>query len=161
MVVFVLCGLWHGANWTFLLWGIYHGIFLMIERVTRLRDIASERYTAIRRAVTLFIVTVGWVLFRSEDISQAKEFLEIMFMPVNLPISYELSLALNYRNVLFMLAGATSFFLPGRFSGITFLMNQKRTILVIASLVAILLMLPYSAALIAGGSNNPFIYYRF
>jgi len=161
MVVFVLCGLWHGANWTFLLWGIYHGMFLMIERVARLRDIAPERYAAIRRVVTLFIVTVGWVLFRSEDISQAKEFLGVMFMPVNLPISYKLSLALNYRNVLFMMAGATSFFLPGRFSGIAFMMNRKRVILVIASLVAILLMLPYSAALIAGGSSNPFIYYRF
>jgi alginate O-acetyltransferase complex protein AlgI len=161
MVVFVLCGLWHGANWTFLLWGIYHGIFLMIERVTRLRDVAPERYAAIRRAVTLFVVTVGWVLFRSEDISQVKGFLGVMFMPVNLPISYELSLALNYRNVFFVLAAATSFFLPGRFSGIAFLMKQNRAIWVIAGLVAIFLMLPYSVALIAGGSSNPFIYYRF
>lgn len=161
MVVFVLCGLWHGANWTFLLWGIYHGIFLMIERVTRLRDVAPERYAAIRRAVTLFVVTVGWVLFRSEDISQIKGFLGVMFMPVNLPISYELSLALNCRNVFFVLAATTSFFLPGRFSGIAFLMKQNRAIWVIAGLVAIFLMLPYSAALIAGGSSNPFIYYRF
>lgn len=161
MVVFVLCGLWHGANWTFLLWGIYHGIFLMIERVARLRDVTPERYTAIRRVVILFIVTVGWVLFRSKDIFQAIGFMGVMFIPVNIPISYELSLVLNYRNVLFMMAGAASFFLPGRFSGVTFLMKQKRAILVIASLIAILLMLPYSAALIAGGSSNPFIYYRF
>jgi len=160
-VVFVLCGLWHGANWTFLLWGLYHGVFLIIERAARLRDVAPEKYSAIRRVVTLFIITVGWVLFRSEDISQAKGFLGVMFMPVNLPISYDLSLALNYRNVLFMLTAATSFLLPARFSGTAFLMKQKKAILVIASIIAVLLLLPYSAALIAGGSNNPFIYYRF
>ena len=59
----------------------------MIERAACLRDMAPERYAAIRRVVTLFIVMVGWVLFRSEDISREKEFLGVMFMPVNLPIS--------------------------------------------------------------------------
>jgi alginate O-acetyltransferase complex protein AlgI len=161
MAVFILCGIWHGANWTFLLWGLYHGVFLMIERATRLRNISPQRYTFVRRAVTLFIVMVGWVLFRSEDIFQAKDFLEVMFTPINLPLSYELSLALNYRNVIFMLTAAISFLLPVRFSGTEFLMSHKRPMWVIAGLIAILVLLPYSVALIAGGSNTPFIYYRF
>jgi alginate O-acetyltransferase complex protein AlgI len=161
MAVFILCGIWHGANWTFLLWGLYHGVFLMIERATHLRDISSAKYTVLRRAVTLFIVMVGWVLFRSENIFQAKDFLSVMFTPISLPLSYELSLALNYRNVIFMLTAAISFFLPVRFSGTEFLMSHKRPMLVIAAIIAILVLLPYSAALIAGGSNTPFIYYRF
>ena len=161
MAVFILCGIWHGANWTFLFWGLYHGVFLMIERATHLRDISSAKYTVLRRAVTLFIVMVGWVLFRSENIFQAKDFLSVMFTPISLPVSYELSLALNYRNVIFMLTAAISFFLPVRFSGTEFLMSHKRPMLVIASIIAILVLLPYSAALIAGGSNTPFIYYRF
>ena len=161
MAVFILCGIWHGANWTFLFWGLYHGVFLMIERATHLRDISSAKYTVLRRAVTLFIVMVGWVLFRSENIFQAKDFLSVMFTPISLPVSYELSLALNYRNVIFMLTAAISFFLPVRFSGTEFLMSHKRPMLVIASIIAIMVLLPYSAALIAGGSNTPFIYYRF
>ena len=161
MAVFILCGIWHGANWTFLVWGLYHGTFLMIERATRLRDISPQKYTYLRRAVTLFIVMVGWVLFRSENIFQAKDFLAVMFTPINRPISYELSLALNYRNVIFMLAAAISFFLPATFSLTECVMNYKRPVLVIAGLIAILVLLPYSAALIAGGSTNPFIYYRF
>ena len=159
--VFILCGIWHGANWTFLLWGLYHGVFLIIERATRLRDISHEKYTIVRRAVTLFIVMVGWVLFRSENIFQAKDYLAIMFTPINLPVSYELSLTLNYRNVIFMLTAAVSFLLPVRFSGKEFLMRHKSPILVIAGIIAILVVLPYSAALIAGGSNTPFIYFRF
>ncbi len=161
MVVFSLCGLWHGANWTFLLWGLYHGVFLMIERATRLRDISPQKYTSLRRAVTLFIVMVGWVLFRSENISQAKDFLAVMVTPVNRPVSYELGLVLNYRNVIFMLAAAVSFFLPGRFSPTEFAMKYKKPALVMAGLIAVLVLLPYSAALIAGGSTTPFIYYRF
>lgn len=159
--VFILCGIWHGANWTFLLWGLYHGVFLIIERATRLRDISSEKYTIVRRAVTLFIVMVGWVLFRSENIYQAKDFLAVMFTPINLPVSYELSLTLNYRNVIFMLTAAVSFFLPVEFSKTEFLIRHKRSMLVIAGIIAILVLFPYSAALIAGGSNTPFIYFRF
>ena len=159
--VFILCGIWHGANWTFLLWGLYHGVFLMAERATRLRYVHPERFYGVRRAVTLFIVTVGWVLFRAEDISQAMGFLGVMFTPMDMALSYELSLALNYRNIIFMLAGATVFFLPGKFSVTGLFITQKRAILVIASVIMILVLLPYSAALIAGGSNSPFIYYRF
>lgn len=161
MVVFILCGLWHGANWTFILWGLYHGVFLMIERATGLRNISPEKYSAIRRSVTLFIVMVGWVLFRSENIGHAGGFLGVMFTPINLSFPYELSMVLNTRNVVFMLVAATSFFIPRRFSGTEFLMTRKKPIWVLASMIAILVLLPYSAALIVGGSNTPFIYYRF
>ena len=161
MAVFILCGLWHGANWTFLFWGLYHGVFLMIERATRLRNISPQKYTSLRRAVTLLIVMVGWVLFRSENISQATDFLAVMVTPINRPVPYELSLVLNYRNVMFMIAAAVSFFLPGRFSLTACAMTYKRPVLVIAGLIAILVLLPYSAALITGGATTPFIYYRF
>ena len=96
MVVFVLCGLWHGANWTFLLWGIYHGMFLMIERVARFSDMAPERYAVIRRVVPLFIVTVGWVLFHFQMIFPGKRVSGDDVYTGKPPISYELS-GMNYR----------------------------------------------------------------
>jgi len=160
-VVFVLCGLWHGANWTFVLWGMYHGVFLILERVTGIRDVPPEKYMAVRRATTLFIVILGWVLFRSTDISQAAGFLRAMFIVSDLPLSYELSLALNYRNVLFMVAALMVFFLPREFSGIKILISNKDPISLLVYALMVLLLLPYCAALIIGGSTNPFIYYRF
>jgi alginate O-acetyltransferase complex protein AlgI len=160
-VVFVLCGLWHGANWTFVLWGMYHGVFLILERITGIRDVPSEKYMAVRRATTLFIVILGWVLFRSQDISQAAGFLRVMFTASDLPLSYELSLALNYRNVLFMVVALIVFFLPREFSGIRILISKRDPISLLVCALMILVLLPYCAALIVGGSTSPFIYYRF
>jgi alginate O-acetyltransferase complex protein AlgI len=159
--VCVLCGLWHGANWTFLFWGIYHGGFLILERITDIRNVSPQKFKIVRRVITLFIVMAGWVLFRSADITQAIGFLGVMFKANDLPLSYELSLALNYRNVFFMLTALTVFFLPGDFSGIKSLTAKKDPIAVLVGALMILLLLPYCAALIAGGSSSSFIYYRF
>ena len=160
-IVFVLCGLWHGANWTFLIWGIYHGGFLVVERLSGLRDLSQNQYRLIRRLVTLLIVMVGWVLFRSENLSQAIEFLTAMFTLSDLPISYELSRALNYRNILFLMAGLPVFFLPADVSLIKNILERKDPVPVLAGVLLILLLLPYCAALIVGGASSPFIYYRF
>jgi alginate O-acetyltransferase complex protein AlgI len=111
--------------------------------------------------VTLISVVVGWVLFRSENISQAVDFLTAMFTFSDLPITYELSRALNYRNVLFVLAALPVFFLPADVSLIQLIVNRKDPIPVVAGIVMILLLLPYCAALIIGGASNTFIYYRF
>jgi len=160
-IVCVLCGLWHGANWTFLFWGIYHGFFLVIERISGLRDLTRQKYSIMRRLLTILIVIVGWVLFRSQDISQAIRFLESMFTLTDWPISYELSRALNHRNVLFLLTALPVFFLPGNFSMLKLLMNKNDPMPVLAGVLMILLLLPYCAALIVGGASSPFIYYRF
>lgn len=160
-IVCVLCGLWHGANWTFLIWGIYHGTWLIIERITGLRDHPREKFGILRRIITLIAVIIGWVLFRSEDISQAIGFLGTMFTLTDLPISYELSLSLNYRNLLALIAALSVFFLPGDFSLIKILTHKKDPVPLFAGALMILLVLPYCAALIVGGTSSPFIYYRF
>jgi alginate O-acetyltransferase complex protein AlgI len=160
-IVCVLCGLWHGANWTFLLWGIYHGTFLIIERITGLREVSREKFKILRRFITLFIVVIGWVLFRSENTSQAIEFIGAMFTLTDLPMSYELSMSLNYRNLLSLMAALSVFFLPGDFSLIKILIDKKDPVPLFAGALLILLVLPYCTALIAGGAGSPFIYYRF
>jgi len=160
-IVCVLCGLWHGANWTFLLWGLYHGLFMVIERVTGLRDIARKKFYYARRFLTILVVIVGWVFFRSEYISYAFGFLGTMFTVTNLPLSYELSLILNYRTVLFFVTALTVFFMPSEFSGIKTLMTRKDPVPLVAGIIMILLLLPYCAALIVGGASSPFIYFRF
>jgi alginate O-acetyltransferase complex protein AlgI len=76
LIVFLLCGLWHGASWTFVLWGLYHGSFLVLERAFRGRRIGV--WSPVAHAATLLIVLVGWVLFRAETLSQAGAFLAAM-----------------------------------------------------------------------------------
>ena len=77
-VVWMLTGLWHGANWTFILWGLYYGVLLIVEKFVigkRIEKIPK----AIRHIVTLFLVVVGWVLFRADSISDAVTYLGAMF----------------------------------------------------------------------------------
>jgi alginate O-acetyltransferase complex protein AlgI len=83
VAVFLLCGLWHGASWTFVLWGAYHGFFLVMERLLAKRTIYSFLPRPLQVIATFAIITVGWVLFRSQDISAAWELLEVMFTPTS------------------------------------------------------------------------------
>ncbi len=77
LIVFALCGFWHGANWTFLAWGLYHGVWLVLERLgwSHLLDAVP---LLLRHLLTLVIVLVGWVLFRSESFAQAGSYLADM-----------------------------------------------------------------------------------
>lgn len=77
LIVFLLCGLWHGANWTFLVWGLWHGLFLIIERI-----IPPSKNTLIRQGLgwcyTFLVVIIGWVIFRSPTLDAAYQYLWIM-----------------------------------------------------------------------------------
>ena len=79
VVVFLLCGLWHGANWTFIVWGGYHGLFLVLERLLGKRTIYSFLPRPLQIITTFAIITVGWVFFRSPNMAHAWRLLEIMF----------------------------------------------------------------------------------
>ena len=70
LLVFLLCGLWHGASWTFVVWGLYHGSFLAIERGFRGRAVPSV-WLPLRGVYTLLVVAVGWVIFRADTLPHA------------------------------------------------------------------------------------------
>ena len=78
VICFVLSGLWHGANWTFLAWGLYHGLFLIADRVGLTR-ITQTLPACINIATTFLLVTIGWVLFRANNIQEAFGYLHAMF----------------------------------------------------------------------------------
>ncbi len=77
VTVFFLCGLWHGACWSFVFWGLYHGLLLVLERVGLLRW-ESRLGSIVGRAYTLLAVMVGWILFRSESVSATMAYLRAM-----------------------------------------------------------------------------------
>jgi len=80
-VVFLLCGLWHGANWTFIIWGTYHGIFLVIERFLGRKTLYHTLPRQMQVLFTFLLIMIGWVFFRSVTISDTWQCLTVMFMP--------------------------------------------------------------------------------
>ncbi len=76
--VFFLCGLWHGANMTFVIWGLYNGLFLILERLF-LGDILNRIPKILSHSYAILVVLIGWVLFRAENLDQAIEYLKVMF----------------------------------------------------------------------------------
>ena len=77
-VVFLLCGVWHGAAWNFVAWGVYHGIGLVAERCG-FRKVVDRMPKALGNAYVLLFVVVGWVLFRSPDMGYAWSYICNMF----------------------------------------------------------------------------------
>lgn len=159
-LVFLLSGLWHGASWTFIFWGAYHGFFLVLERAGwgRMLARAGKLPAAI---LTFVIVTVGWVFFRSESIQSAFIFVSRM---------WSFSSEGNYfvYNPDFIPMLFTAFFfswftLPSAGKSIQKeIFNDQfteRGHVIMLILTVILLALAISGVTSAG--FNPFIYYRF
>jgi len=81
MIVFLLCGLWHGAGWTFVVWGAWHGVWLVVERILGKRPFYATLPTFVRVLLTFLLITIGWVIFRAETLSEAWRMLATMFVP--------------------------------------------------------------------------------
>ncbi len=81
MIAFLLCGLWHGAGWTFIVWGGWHGSWLVVERVFGRKPLYAGLPVSARVLVTLLLITIGWVIFRAETLGEAGRLLAVMFVP--------------------------------------------------------------------------------
>jgi alginate O-acetyltransferase complex protein AlgI len=170
LTVFFLCGLWHGATWTFVVWGLYHGFFLIIERVG-LKDFL-ERHKIIRHAYLLLVVMVGWVFFRADDFLKAFQMLQRMaFLGDNSQAFFTTAQCVTPTLLVAIIAGIL-FSLPlapwldsfinrevGTADRITSrLVDICAGLSEFAMLAAVFLA---STALSAAGTYNPFIYFRF
>lgn len=82
VIVFFLCGLWHGANMTFVVWGLYNGLFLVLERLF-LGNILDRLPKVLSHSYAVLVVLIGWVFFRADSLSQAIEYLKVMFFISN------------------------------------------------------------------------------
>lgn len=78
MIVFLLSGLWHGADWTFVAWGLYHALFFIPRLLSGRKENGHTRFPLLSVGVTFLIVTIGWVLFRADNLSAAFIFLKGM-----------------------------------------------------------------------------------
>ena len=166
VLVFFLCGLWHGASWSFVVWGLYHGLFLVVERmgVGRLLDRAGP---IVRHVYTLLVVMIGWVFFRAESFERALELIAAMFGGSTLTIAtHTVALHLNPVRDLAILAGVIGSIpcLPRLLRWRDALADRKSRVAVALDILgqaALFVLLLASAMELAAGTYNPFIYYRF
>jgi alginate O-acetyltransferase complex protein AlgI len=157
-LVFILCGLWHGAGYTFVVWGLYQGAFLATERVYihrrgRLPD------GPLAWAITFIIVMIGWVFFRSATMGQAFHMLSTMFgLSQPAAVYYKLSSYLTLHTATFMLSGL--FFALFPFERFSMSMGDSAPQACWRATAA-LAIFAYSVILLSAHSFNPFIYFRF
>jgi alginate O-acetyltransferase complex protein AlgI len=85
MIVFLISGIWHGANWTFILWGILHGVFSVLDRIFEKYE--KKLFDVVKWCCTFLIINVLWLLFRSDSISQWWTLIKVMFKFKNMAVS--------------------------------------------------------------------------
>jgi len=104
IVVFLLCGLWHGASWTFIVWGMWHGLFLAFERTKPGSKLS--RLGILSHLYTCFVFVLGWVFFRSADMAQAINYLRAMFGLNGLVIAPPFSVLIDPKVITLLVLGA-------------------------------------------------------
>jgi len=157
IMVFLLCGLWHGANWTFVLWGTWHGVFLVIERLG-LKSVLARRATVVSWAYALLAVMGGWVLFRSASLTAAIGYYASLVGRNGFSeISFDMHDALNERAIVTLIIGcvlAVAPRWPARWSA-PFLVRAP------ADVAFTFALLIFSMITVAAGAYSPFLYFRF
>lgn len=161
-IVFVLSGLWHGASWNFLIWGVFHGFFLVADKLGWLR--VSERLPVlVNVALTYLVVLIGWVFFRAETLPQALDYLSAMWGMGEEAAPMMWSELINNRAATMLIVAFVLSFGPA-------LSPALRRLREGITLERLNPAVQFSFALLAGGlsvialanSNfHPFIYFRF
>jgi alginate O-acetyltransferase complex protein AlgI len=162
VIVFVLTGVWHGANWTFLVWGLFHGGLLIAERLTGLAKLDPDRFVVPRRVMTLLLVIVGWVLFRAEDLPQAVHILGRMMVPDLAATSPVLTDAgVSRQSLLVLVTALGAVLLPRRAVLGRYLQDGIGRTAWVARYAVSLAGAGYASILVAAGTFSPFLYYQF
>ncbi len=161
-LVFLISGFWHGAAWGFIIWGMYHGLFLIIERLF-LGKILLKIPKIISLLYTFLIVTIGWVFF-SNDFKTAIELIQKMF---SFSHNESLSFVISSKTTLFLIVAVVMSFMGGfsmvetRLNNLSLSIVKSSTGVFILGFLIIITLLIWSSIAIVAEGFNPFIYYRF
>ena len=166
-IVFFVSGLWHGAAWTFVAWGAYHGLFICLDKLLNgKRRTENRKFSVLRSSfsvpLTFLIVMIGWVLFRADTIGYATQYVGAMFgSNGNTP-----ALFVNTQFIVTLIVAAFFAFFGLTKAGdkaLDFFFNRKTYSVTQYVWVGLLMstLLILSASFILKGSFNPFIYFRF
>jgi alginate O-acetyltransferase complex protein AlgI len=163
VVVFFFTGLWHGASWTFVVWGLIHGFFLLLESYGIIRT--DKMWKPLRHIYTLLIVILSFVLFRADNFNQALDFLGSMFLDPTAQSEAASRLLMHYNTA------ATYFILPVALITSLPLVRTIRDrisdkpkltrLFESTGYLCSLLLLAICVLALSAATYNPFIYFRF
>lgn len=163
LLVFIVCGLWHGAALTFVAWGLYHGAFLVLERLG-LKALLDRCPAAVRWVYTFGVVLVGWVVFRAETFAQAAAMIgalghvpSLLQIPIELHARFDLSV---YLAIVLAVLGS----MPVASWYPKWLDAKPKTVAPLwvgVRLAGLALLVVWLEVLAATSAQSPFIYFRF
>lgn len=166
MIVFTLTGLWHGANFTFVIWGVLNGIFLLLEDHNIL-PVSKVKFMPVRHIYTFAVTTILFVMFRADTVLDGLEMIKRMlvgytFEPVQMTtfFSYLTPLFLFTLAIAFILCAPTSRVIYGKLMGAAAPLGRRNAFQVLSYVGALALLMICVLDLSAAG-YNPFIYFRF
>lgn len=161
MIVFFATGLWHGASWNFIIWGLFHGLFLVLERKWLGEVLARNSFKLLNHIYTLLVVMIGWVFFRAETLPYAIGYLQKLFIP-NLreavyPVGQFLNMEVIITLILAILLGGT---LQHGSKKLKVALYNEQTVYA-CEIVLLAMIMFWSILYLVSGAYNPFIYFRF
>jgi len=157
--VFLISGLWHGASWNFILWGIFHGIFLVLDRLFLLKFLEALP-KPISVLITFLVVSLGWVIFRIEELPSAMMFYQKLFNFSSFEI-FNIGGGACIAFMLSVIIGFSSLTSVGKKVELFLLKDHKNFTLVLLKTVSALAICWVCLIEITTSSFNPFIYFRF
>jgi alginate O-acetyltransferase complex protein AlgI len=165
VIVFFLCGLWHGASLTFIVWGLYHGLFLVLER-SSIGSVIGRMPRALRHLYALLVIMIGWVVFRADDFGVAANYLYAMSGLESAPQAQPLLRYANGQVICALLLGiicSTPVWEYLRTKSETMIARRPVPFAIgyTLEILGILTLFFLSVVWLAGETYNPFIYFRF
>lgn len=159
-IVFLLTGIWHGASLNFLCWGLWHGFFIIVERLGFGKVLDKNPLKIFNHIYTIFVVVIGWAMFRCKSFAEAMTVLKAMFK-INMIGNYHLSEFITNRAWIIicaavLLCGIIQSIIPGLQKLIY--SEESTAVVEYAWLIAIMLL---SIIYLVSGTYNPFIYFQF
>ncbi len=160
-IVFALTGAWHGANWTFIVWGGFHGACLIVERLTGSGTLDAGRMAIPRRLLTFILVCIGWALFRADDVTQGWSIIHAMITPQGAGLPVTLTELLSTQRLAYFALGASVVLLPRTpsFGSQLSLANEPRRINV--RLLVTVTVAPIACLYTLSSTFSPFLYFKF
>lgn len=158
-IVWMLTGLWHGASWNFVLWGVYYGVLLILEKFI-LKKYIDKLPNALKHLYTIILVLIGWLIFAFEDMNMLGNYAKTMF---GLNGEFINSTFIYYfTNYFIILVIATIFSMPVYNKLENILKNKKNSwIKFILVLIVYIILLIITISYLVSDTYNPFLYFRF
>ena len=159
LIVFIVTGLWHGAALTFVIWGLYYGILLVLEKIF-FKKFDFDKYKIISIFITFFFILIGWVIFRSDSIEDSFYFLNIMFSLQSISFISSISALGVYYDTLFILSLSLAIlfsFIPNFISKI----KKYSKFYLSGEITVVFIILIFVSVYLTANDFKPFIYFRF